>query len=486
MDQYAHIRTSHRVYKKTIRQIARETGHSRNTIKKVLQGEHHGYSPRAVQPYPAIGSYLEIIDKWLENDKSQPKKQRHTAVRVYNRLRQEHGYEGSETTVRKYVRAAKLRIGLSPCAAFIPCDPMPGGEAEVDWGTCHALIQGERVKLKHFVRCYPCERQQALFDAHVQAFAFFGGVFPVLIYDNLGTAVQKIYRGKKRDLQEGYARFMSYYNFTPRFCNPRAGHEKGGVEGLVGYARRNYMVPMPEVNSLEELNDRLLEACITYGDHRQAGREESVNTFYDAEKSSLLPLPEVPFSNIDMCISKIDKYSTAIIDKNRYSVPTRYVHVKARALLYVDRVEIFYGQVRIASHKRLYNNNQWSLDPDHYLELIRQRPQAFDTARPIRKWRESWSDCLENLLERLRLKYGYTRGTRDFVSVLMLYKAYPTVEVEAAVELALTSGAESLATVEYALHAATRTSGKQAERAEGWPTLPPEDTTIYQQLGDTP
>jgi hypothetical protein len=317
----------------------------------------------------------------------------------------------------------------------------------------------------------------------MHAFSFFGGVFPVLIYDNLTTAVQKVYRGKKRDLQESYARFVGYYNFMPRFCNPASGHEKGGVEGLVGYSRRNYMVPLPDVDSLDELNDRLLEACMAYGDHRQTGKEESVDAFYEAEKSSLLSSPGVPFSNVGMSAPKIDKYATAIVDKNRYSVPTRYAHVKARALLYVDRVEIFYGQTRIASHKRLYNNNQWSLEPGHYLELIRQRPQAFDTARPIRQWREAWPDCFEELLERLRHKYGHTRGTRDFISVLMLYKTYPTAEVEAAVALALSSGAESLATVEYALLAATRPPEKQADSVAGWPTLPPADIAIYQQLG---
>ena len=242
---------------------------------------------------------------------------------------------------------------------------------------------------KHLVRCYPCERQQAFFDGHIQAFAFFGGVFPVLIYDNLTTAVQKVLRGKKRVLQESYDKFRGYYNFIPRFCNPGQGHEKGGVEGLVGYARRNYMVPVPKAESLDELNKKLLQDCLSYGSHRIAGREQTVNELYEIEKKHLITLPDIPFSNLETSCGKVDKYSTVVIDKNRYSVPTAYAYFKVNVVLYVDRVEIFYGNKKIASHLRLYNNNKWSLLPEHYLELIQQRPQAFDSARPIRQWRKS-------------------------------------------------------------------------------------------------
>jgi transposase len=288
VDQYSYIRTAHRVYGKKIKQIARETGHSKNTIKKALRAEYSGYKPRLKQPYPMLGGYLKIIDQWLEEDKQRPAKQRHTAVRIYHRLKAEHDFQGAETTVRRYVREAKLRLGVGSRQVFIPSDPQAGIEAEVDWGRCHAILGGVQTVLKlfcmrskysgkHFVRCYPCERQQALFDGHIHAFSFYGGVFPVLIYDNLTTAVQKILTGKKRVLQEFYDKFRGYYNFSPRFCNRGQAHEKGGVEGLVGYCRRNYMVPVPEAESLEALNEKLLADCLSYGDHRIAGREQSVN-----------------------------------------------------------------------------------------------------------------------------------------------------------------------------------------------------------------
>jgi len=196
VEQYEYIRIAHRVYGKGIRQIARDTKHSKNTIKKVLKGEYSGYKTREHQPYPVLGAYLHIIDKWLKEDKESPKKQRHTAVRIYHRLRYEHGYEGSESTVRRYVRGARIRLGVDTFQVFIPLDPQLGLEAEVDWGTCHGILGGEYVKLKlfcmrskgsgkHFVQCFPCERQQALFEGHMGAFAFFDGVFPIVIYDNL-------------------------------------------------------------------------------------------------------------------------------------------------------------------------------------------------------------------------------------------------------------------------------------------------------------
>ena len=210
MDQYELIRTAHRVYGKNISEIVRETGHSRSTVKKALRGEFSGYTQRQSQPYPALGPYLAVIETWLKEDKAQPKKQRHTAHRIYERLVDEHGFAGSEPTVRRYVRDAKARLGVNGTAAFIPLEPDVGREAEVDWGTAQAIIDGERRQIKffcirskfsgkHFVRCYPCERQQAFFDAHLHAFEFFGGIFPVLIYDNLTSAVRKVLRGRNRE-----------------------------------------------------------------------------------------------------------------------------------------------------------------------------------------------------------------------------------------------------------------------------------------------
>jgi len=494
VDQYEYIRIAHRVYGKRIKQIARETGHSKNTIKKILRGQYVGYVPRQHQPYPVLAPYMATIDKWLNDDKEQPRKQRHTAVRVYNRLCREFEFEGAETTVRRYVREAKLRLGLKGQQAFIALQPDAGQEAEVDWGTCTAILGGEQCQLKffcmrskfsgkHFTCCYPCERQQALFDGHIRAFSFFGGIFPVLIYDNLTTAAQRVFRGKDRKLQAEFDKFRSYYNFTPRFCNKGQAHEKGGVEGMVGFVRRNYMVPVPEAEDLEALNAALLEECLAYGRHRTAGRQRCVNELFEAERQHLIGLPPVPFSNLQVASGGVDKFATVIIDKNRYSVPARYAYLKVSSTMHVERIEIFYGNKLIAEHRRVFGNNKWNLLPEHYLELIAQRPQAFDSARVIRQWRPSWPACLEALLERFCHKQGHTKGIKDFVSVLMLYQKNTAAEVESAVEQALCCNVSSSEAVEHILLNAGRQQDGEFESLAKWPVLPPADVSVYARIG---
>jgi len=493
MDQYEVVRTCHRVYGQNISELARLTGHSRNTVKKAIRGEPWGYKERKHQPFPALGGHMGTIDNWLKTDRDKPKKQRHTAHRIYSRLADECGYKGCESTVRRYVRLAKMAFGLQTPCAFIPCNPEAGQEAEVDWGTATAIIAGEELRLKffcmrskysgkHFVRFYPCERQQAFLDAHIHAFSFYGGVFPVLIYDNLTTAVQKVLRGRNRIEQEGFRKFKAYYSFETRFCNPDSGHEKGGVEGLVGYARRNYMVPIPEAGSLEQLNERVLQQCVSYGEHTPAGRDRSVNALYEEEKKHLVALPEIVFNNIQISVGRADKYATVIVDKNRYSVATCYAGFKVKVLLYADRIEIFAGAKKLTTHDRLYGNNKWRLKPEHYLELIQQRPMAFNSARPIQQWRQSWPQSLHLLLERFCRSQGETNGIKDFINVLILYRDHGAGEIEAAVELAI---ANSISTSDGVYHILTYTGDIAAPVAPlaSWPTLPPPDLAVYGQLG---
>ncbi len=493
MDQYEVIRTAHRVYGKNISELSRLTGHSRNTVKKAIRGEPWRYREREQQPFPVLGPYLATIYDWLEKDKEQPKKQRHTARRIYNRLVMEQGYAGGESTVRRYVKIAKMRLGIDSPGAFIPCDPEAGFEAEVDWGTATAIIGGERTTLKffcmrskysgkHFVRAYPCERQQAFFDAHLHAFQFFGGIFPVLIYDNLTPAVRKVLQGRKRIEQESFRKFKVYHSFKAQFTNPNAGHEKGGVEGLVGFARRNYMVPVPQVASLEELNSHLLEQCQVYGSHIIEGREHSVTVLHEAEKGHLLTMPAAVFSNQQSLVCKVDKFATVIVDKNRYSVPTQYVGHEVSVLLGVDSVDIYLKSRKLAGHKRLYGNNKWQLEPDHYLDLLQKRPMAFNSARPIRQWRQNWPDSLQKFQKRLCQAQGETKGIKDFITVLMLYRNHDAGEVEAAVELAIDNNISSSQGV---LHLLIYTNEAENKRhaLDGWDSLPQADIAQYGQLG---
>jgi hypothetical protein len=354
------------------------------------------------------------------------------------------------------------------------------------------VIKGVRVPIKcfcmrsrysgkPFVRAYPCEKQQAFFDAHIHAFEFFGGIFPTLVYDNLSSAVQKVLSGRQRQEHEAFIRFRSYYNFSSRFCNVNSPHEKGGVEGSVGFIRRNYLVPIPEADSFEALNRHLLESCSGYGSHRIQGRDGTVNALFEREKSHLIPLPDVPFSNMLAVEGKVDKYATVILDKNRYSVPYSYVGLKVRIQLWIDQVEVFYGNKKIGSHERVYSNNKWQLDPQHYLEILRQRPGAFASSRVIQQWRDSWPKGLERLLDQFRQKQGETNGIKDFISVLMLYREYPEGEVDAAIDLAVKNNLSHSEGVKHLLlHAKAE---KLIEPLAGWsPTMEP-DIRVYDQLG---
>ncbi len=493
LDQYELIRTASRVYGKSISQIKRDTGHSRKTIRKALNDESWEYKKRTLQPFPILGPYLKIINQWIKKDKLSPKKQRHTARRIFNRLVSEHNFTGAESTVRRYVKTAKRKFGINSPKAFIPCDPIEGAEAEIDWGTATAILADKEVKLKffcmrskysgkHFVKFYPCEKQQIFLDAHICAFDFFGGIFPVLIYDNLTVAVRKILRGKQRVEQESFSKFRAYYNFEARFTNPASGNEKGGVEGAIAFVRRNNMVPIPKALNIDELNKKLIKQCWMYGKHKISGRNRTVNERFENEKQHLIKVPKIPFSNIQIRETIVDKYATVIVDTNRYSVPTKYVGLKTNILLEANNVTIFQLGKKIAVHPRNYGKKQWCIISDHYLDLIKQRPQSFASARAIRQWHKVWPDCLNLMFEKMCLKYGQNKGTKDFVSLLILYRTYSSSEIEAAVDLALENKISNTAGIKHIL-LYTKDTTTRKESLPNWQTFPAPDTSIYAQLG---
>ena len=251
---------------------------------------------------------------------------------------------------------------------------------------------------------------------------------------------------------------------------------------MVGFARRNYMVPVPEAKNLEELNEKILGDCLAYGSHKMAGRSESVTKLFEAEKVHLLEPPEIAYSNIQPGDARVDKYATVMIDKNRYSVPWKYTGRRLKILIHVDRVEIFADGKRLAVHERLFANNQWSLAPEHYLELIQQRPMSFASARVIRQWREHWPQSLHQLLADFCRIHGETKGIKDFIAVLMLYSRYKADEVEAAVDLALEKNICSSEGIRHLLIYAGEPAATIAPLAN-WPSLPSPDVTVYGVLG---
>jgi hypothetical protein len=264
--------------------------------------------------------------------------------------------------------------------------------------------------------------------------------------------------------------------------NRDSGNEKGGVEGLVGFARRNYMVPVPVAESFEELNEKILADCLAYGSHKMAGHSESVNERFEAEKQHLLEHPETAFSTTLPGDARVDKYATVMIDKNRYSVPWQYAGRRLKTLVYVDRVEIFADGAKLAVHERLFANNKWSLNPAHYLELIQQRPMSFSSARVIRQWREQWPQSLHQLLANFCRIQGETKGIKDFISVLMLYSHYGVDEVETAVKRALESNLNGSEGVRHVLISSREKDTSRAPLTD-WPSLPSPDVSVYGVLG---
>jgi len=455
------IRRAFFVDGKSIRQIAKELGHSRKTVRKALESaEPEPYTLREGRLAPVLGEYKELIDQVLAENENMPRKQRYTTHKIFERVKQA-GYLGSESGVRGYI-AQRRREKRRP-QLFIPLEFDPGTDAQVDWGEAVADIAGKRetvqvfvMRLNYsrraFVMAFPAQKQEAFFEGHVHAFRHLGGVTHRLAYDNLKAAVQKVLEGHTRREQERFVIFRSHYLFESHFCTPGQGHEKGGVEHEVGFARRNFMVPIPEVASFDELNAHLLAACLADDLRKVDGHEVTIGQAWQMEKPYLLPLPEWDF---DCCTIKpvnLIPYSQVEFDTNRYSVPADTLYRNLVIKAYPFRVKILHGNDTLAEHPRCYGHKQDIFDPLHYLPLLEQRPGAFEHAKPIRRWRKQWPAVYEQLLARLRADERESQAVREFVGILKLHKDYPAELIETAVAQAFQFGCIHADGVKLCLH----------------------------------
>jgi transposase len=454
VEAYEEIRKAYFVKKWSIRRISREMHHCRRTIRKALEhAEPPGYRQRKVRQKPVLGPYEERIAELVAANESLPPKQRYTARRIFLEIRKE-GYAGSEGSVRRYVRQLKGEHSRR-AEAFLPLEFSPGEMAQVDWGEAQAVIGGERVKVHLFVMrlnhsrvrfamVFPFEKQEAFLEGHIQAFRFFGGVPRGITYDNLKTAVYRILEGRNRQEQAAFSAFRSHYLFEARYCTPGQGHEKGGVENDVGYIRRNFLTGLPEAADYAELNARLRQACLDDTRRRLRGQRETIAEQWEAEKATLLPLPAADYRACRSLPVKASPYAQVTFETNRYSVPADYARRPLVLRAFAFRIEILAGDEIIASHPRCFDREQDILDPLHYLDLLRQRPGAFDHALPMRRWRQEWPQVYESLLTRLRERWPEGRGVREFLGVLALHREYPPLRVEAAIREALSLGAAHL------------------------------------------
>jgi transposase len=395
-----------------------------------------------------------VIDAILEDDKQRPVKQRHTAKRIFERLKEEHQFTGGYTIVKDYVRLAELHSR----EMFIPLTHAPG-EAQADFGEAQVVIAGVEQKahylamdLPHsddcFVVAFPAETTEAFLEGHVRAFAYFGGVPTRILYDNTKIAVAKILGGEERKKTKAFSELQSYYLFADKFGRPARGNDKGKVEGLVGYARRNFMVPIPRASSWEELNLHLEADCRKRRERRLRGHTETIGERFERDRAALLPLPAAPYEACEKISARVSSLSLVRYRSNDYSVPTEYGHRQVWVKGYVHEVVIACGSEVIARHQRSYEREAVVFDPLHYLALLEQKTRALDQAAPLACWQ--LPECfaqLRRLLE-ARLK---KHGSREYVQVLRLVETFDIAEVTLAVEQALKLGTISFDAVRHLL-----------------------------------
>lgn len=442
------IRRAYYIEDKSLREIVRETGRSWRTVKKMVEADDPpGYQRQESPLAQKLGPYKERVQALLAQNKRLPRKQRWTAPRIFRQIREE-GYEGAESTVRHYVGQVR-KLQKQP-AVYLPLAFDPGSDAQVDWGEGDVIMAGQQVtaqlflmKLSYsrrtFMMAFPSQKQEAFFAGHVAGFDFFGGVPQRISYDNLKTAVKEILHGRQRVEQEAFFHFRGYYLFESHFCTPGAGNEKGQVEHSVGFNRRNFLVPLPEVSTFAALNDFLLQQCLADDGRQVEGQPKNIGQMWQEEREWLRPLPRRPFDCCRTTTASLNRYSQVQLETNRYSVPADLACRQLTAKLYPFEIKLYRPQetAAIAIHPRCYGHNQEILDPLHYLPLLAQRPGAFEHAKPMRQWRTTWPAVYETLLAHLRDKWPEGRGIREFIAILHLHRDYSQAEMEQAIEAAL-------------------------------------------------
>jgi transposase len=418
--------------------------------------------PKRVKP--KLDAVVAFIDAVLDEDRSAPRKQRHTARRINHRILKEFPDAAvAESTVRNHVRERKRQMGLALRETFVPQSYTLGHEAQVDWYEAWAEVGGERTRLQVFAmrsmasggafhRAYLHATQQAFLEAHELAFDYFGGVFRLLRYDNLASAVRKILRGHRREETVRFVAFRSHWRFAAEFCTPGEGHEKGGVEGEGGYFRRNHLVPVPCAADLDAVNALLLTGCREDEARILDGRTEPVGAAITVERNHLLPCAAEGFDLAEVVFPLVDKQGCVAVKTNFYSVPVK-AGTRVEARVHPLHVEVWHAGRRIARHERCHSRRQHVLDLEHYLDVLDHKPGAFAGSKPLEQWRQAgrWPACYDEIWNRLRSRHGKQNGTRAMISVLALGREFDHDRLREAVASAVSLGACDVAAVRYLL-----------------------------------
>jgi len=450
VETIAKIRRAHFVQEKSIKAICRELKVSRKVVRKVLRSGATAFEyERSVQPLPRIGPWKAELDEVLARNEAKPARERLTLIRVFEELRG-LGYEGGYDAVRRYARSWQRERSSSTAEAYVPLSFAPGEAYQFDWSHEIVLINGVTVKVKvahirlcHsrmlFVRAYPRETQEMVFDAHDRGFAFFKGACTRGIYDNMKTAVETIFVGKERAYNRRFLQMCGHYLIDPVACTPAAGWEKGQVENQVGNIRERFFTPRLRVKSYAELNAWLADRCVAYAKaHRHPEfREQTVFEVFEAERPSLVPYAG-RFDGFHAVPASVSKTCLVRFDNNRYSVAASAVGRPVEVRAYADRIELRQEGRLVGEHQRCFGRGETVYDPWHYVPVLARKPGALRNGAPFKDW------VLPSSLDRVRRKLaGADDGDRQMVDILTTVLSDGLPAVEAACAEALREGVHS-------------------------------------------
>src|SRR5271156_2758335 len=455
VELYARVRRAVHVEGRSQREVAREVGLARKTVRKMLEyPAPPGYQRQKPVRRPKLGPWQGAIDAILDEDKNRPRRQRHTAKRIFERLREEHKYTGGYTIVKDYVRQSK--IGAREM--FMPLSHAPG-EAQADFGEALVVVAGVECEahylafdLPHsddcFVVAFPAETTEAFLEGHVRAFAYFGGVPTRILYDNTTLAVARILGDGERLKTRAFSELQSHYLFAEKFGRPAKGNDKGKVEGLVGYARRNFMVPRPRFATWVGFNAHLLAESQKRRERKLRGHQQTIGERFEKDRERLLSLPAAPYEASDKRSTRVTSMSLVRYRTNDYSVPVEWGHREVLVKGFVHEVVICAGSEVIARHPRSYEREDMIFNPLHYLALLEQKTNALDQAAPLVGWK--MPEGFDELRRLMEARLG-KKGKRECVQVLRLLETFRLAEVERAIDDALRMGTISFDAVKHLL-----------------------------------
>ena len=447
VDTIARVRREFFSRGRTIKEIVRDLHISRNTVRKILRsGETEFAYERENQPLPKIGPWKDQLDQLLSANAGKSPRERLTLIRVYEELHA-LGYAGGYDAVRRYARAWSKEQGAVTAEAFVPLSFAPGEAYQFDWSHEIVLLAGvtSTVKVAHvrlchsrmfFVRAYPRETQEMVFDAHDRAFAFFKGACVRGVYDNMKTAVETVFVGKDRAYNRRFLQMCGHYLVEPVACTPASGWEKGQVENQVGLVRERFFTPRLRVKSYEELNAWLLDKCVAYAKaHKHPETtEKTIWQAFEEERPKLVPVPG-RFDGFHATPASVSKTCLVRFDSNKYSVAASAVGRPVEIRAYADRIVIRQDGAVVAEHPRIFGRGQTTYNPWHYVPVLARKPGALRNGAPFKDW------VLPAAIERVRRRLrGSHDGDRQMVAILSAVLSDGFGPVEAACTEALENG----------------------------------------------